>query len=380
MEELLHEDEIPVGKATDLRGKVFGRLTVLYRVKKTDSSRSAFWKCKCSCGNETIVRGQSLRSGATQSCGCYNREKCLGKKPVNFKDLTGMRFGNLTVIKEAPSNSSTKWECKCDCGNITIVFANNLLKGNHTTSCGCKKFSRYDDDLIGRVFNRLTVLEKSDKICATGSMWVCQCKCGNIITVSRNHLVTGHTNSCGCFRKDQTSLANSAKIPTGTHFGKLTVIKEAYKKNLQTYWECKCECGNVVYVPTAKLNSGHTQSCGCLSSQGELKISTIFNEKGIDFTTQQSFDSCRYEDSTRPPRFDFYVKNNYLIEYDGQQHFYPIDHFGGDKQFVIQQQRDEYKNQWCKENNIPLIRIPYTKLDTLCIEDLMLETTQFRVV
>lgn len=374
----MYEDEIPVGRAKDLRGKVFGKLTVLYRVK--NRGKVVFWKCKCSCGTIKEIAGQALTGGRTISCGCYNKEKCLGKKPANFKDLTGMRFGNLTVIKEAPSNSQTKWECLCDCGNTTVVFANNLLKGNHTTSCGCKKFSRYDEDLVGMVFNRLTVLEKSDKVCATGSMWKCQCECGNIVTVSRNHLVTGHTNSCGCFRDDQTSLANSAKIPVGTRFGKLTVIKEAYKMNLQTYWECKCDCGNTTYVPTAHLNNGHTQSCGCLSSQGELKISIIFNERNINFTTQQSFDSCRYENSERPPRFDFYVNNSYLIEYDGQQHFYPVDYFGGDEQFIIQQQRDEYKNQWCKNNNIPLIRIPYTKLDTLCIEDLMLETTQFRVV
>lgn len=374
----MFDDEIPIGRATDLRGKVFGRLTVLYRVQNRGSV--VFWKCKCSCGAIKEIAGQALKSGSTVSCGCYNKEKCLGKKPANFKDLTGMRFGNLTVIKEAPSNSQTKWECLCDCGNTTVVFANNLLKGNHTTSCGCKKFSRYDKDLVGMIFNRLTVLEKSDKVCATGSMWKCQCECGNIITVSRNHLVTGHTNSCGCFQKYQTSLANSEKIPTSTRFGKLIVIKEAYKKNLQTYWECKCDCGNTTYVSTAKLNSGHTQSCGCLSSQGELKISIIFNERNINFTTQQSFDSCRYENSKKPPRFDFYVNNSYLIEYDGQQHFYSIDHFGGDEQFIIQQQRDEYKNQWCKDNNIPLIRIPYTKLDTLCIEDLMLETTKFRVV
>ena len=76
--------------------------------------------------------------------------------------------------------------------------------------------------------------------------------------------------------------------------------------------------------------------------------------------------------------FDFLIENTYLIEYDGEQHYFGWSYDIED--LKIQQQRDEYKNQWCKDNNIPLIRIPYTKLDTLCIEDLMLETTQFRVV
>lgn len=257
-----------------------------------------------------------------------------------------------------------------------------LKKSSHTTSCGCKKFSRYNEDLAGVVFNRLTVLEKSEKVCATGSMWKCKCECGTIVEVSRNHLVTGHTQSCGCYQKDRASLTNSAQILPGTKFGKLTVIREAYKKHLMTFWECLCECGIITYVPTGHLNSGHTQSCGCLSSQGELKISLLLTCNDINFEKQKGFETCKYNTSDyRKPRFDFYLSNlNVLIEFDGQQHYEPVELFGGKEAFEIQKERDTYKNQWCRENNIPLIRIPYWKLDTLCIEDLMLETTKFRVV
>jgi hypothetical protein len=173
-----------------------------------------------------------------------------------------------------------------------------------------------------------------------------------------------------------------AKDIAGQKFGKLTTIEAMDKRDKfgNRVWRCKCECGGEAFVSTGNLTSGLVQSCGCLISKGEEQVRTLLNESNIYFTTQQSFDSCRYENSERSPRFDFYVNNSYLIEYDGQQHFYPVDYFGGDEQFIIQQQRDAYKNQWCKDNNIPLIRIPYTKLDTLCIEDLMLETTQFRVV
>ena len=80
--------------------------------------------------------------------------------------------------------------------------------------------------------------------------------------------------------------------------------------------------------------------------------------------------------------FDVYVikgnREQYLIEYDGRQHFEGWS--SSEENLKIQKERDNYKNQWCKENNIPLIRIPYTHLDNLCIEDLLLETTQFRVV
>lgn len=55
-------------------------------------------------------------------------------------DLTGERFGRLTVIKQTENDKpyGTKWLCKCDCGNEVIVFSNNLRRGN-TRSCGCLK-------------------------------------------------------------------------------------------------------------------------------------------------------------------------------------------------------------------------------------------------
>ena len=78
--------------------------------------------------------------------------------------------------------------------------------------------------------------------------------------------------------------------------------------------------------------------------------------------------------------FASYCKDNYLIEYDGIQHFYASGtDWNTEEKFQKTKEHDIYKNKWCKEHNIPLIRIPYTKLNTLCIEDLLLETTQFRV-
>ena len=80
-------------------------------------------------------------------------------------------------------------------------------------------------------------------------------------------------------------------------------------------------------------------------------------------------------------KFDFFVNNSYLIEYDGDIHFSDTKTRGwysSDYQNQIQQ-FDQLKNEWCKNNNIPLIRIPYTHLKELCIEDLLLETSQFIV-
>lgn len=93
------------------------------------------WHCLCDCGKEVDVKSSSLRSGATISCGCYTKER-IGK--INFKDLTGQKFGRLTVIKrsERKSNQAAYWLCQCDCGNITEVRSTALRNGQ-TQSCGC---------------------------------------------------------------------------------------------------------------------------------------------------------------------------------------------------------------------------------------------------
>ena len=164
----------------------------------------------------------------------------------------------------------------------------------------------------------------------------------------------------------------------GKIFGKLTVIEKTKKrtKNRNIIWKCQCDCGNICEVPTTHLNSGHTSSCGCLKqSKGEFFISTILSNNNIPFETKKSFNSCKIK---KPLYFDFYVNNTHLIEYDGIQHFkYKNDGWNTKEHFENLQQHDIYKNQWCKENNIPLIRIPYTHLNKICLYDLLLEKSKF---
>ena len=66
----------------DLTGQRFGRLVVIGRSEE----KRSYWNCKCECGNEIIVRGDSLRSGHTKSCGCYKDEMASKKFKEKWKD------------------------------------------------------------------------------------------------------------------------------------------------------------------------------------------------------------------------------------------------------------------------------------------------------
>lgn len=113
-------------------GQTFGRLTVLKEVQPRKSHRR--WLCRCTCGTEKIIEESHLKSGHTKSCGCYRREK-PGERRL---DLTGQRYGRLTVTgpAEGEERSGIYWNCICDCGKRRICHKENLRSGM-TRSCGC---------------------------------------------------------------------------------------------------------------------------------------------------------------------------------------------------------------------------------------------------
>lgn len=114
----------------NLEGMKFNRLTVIGPAG-TDGRQHRLWECKCDCGGTTFATTSDLRHGHKKSCGCL-------KRVSHAKDITGQRFGMLTVMKRAGTNKYRKalWKCKCDCGRTTVVSSVDLVTGN-TKSCGC---------------------------------------------------------------------------------------------------------------------------------------------------------------------------------------------------------------------------------------------------
>ena len=232
--------------------------------------------------------------------------------------------------------------------------------------------------MIGKTFGRLTVLEKAYTKKGKGAYYKCLCSCGNTVVVQGSMLRSKNTISCGCYAKERRQQYEDL---SGRRFGKLVVIKRApNKRGHDTRYLCRCDCGGIVETARGSLLSGETMSCGCIKSKGEWIIANILEENNIPFEKQKSFDDLRNL-VHGVPRFDFFIpEGNYLIEYDGEQHFMHTNLGWNDKEhFEKVRERDKLKNEYCKKNNIPLIRIPYTHQKDLCIDDLKLETTKFLV-
>jgi hypothetical protein len=102
------------------------------------------------------------------------------------------------------------------------------------------------------------------------------------------------------------------------------------------------------------------QGCpGCKESKGEKAIRVYLENNNIKFIPQYSYDNCRYINKLF---FDFYIPElNMLIEFDGKQHFEPIEwlYDQAESYFQLQIQKDQIKDRYCLDNNIKLVRISY---------------------
>lgn len=116
------------GERTETIGKAFGRWTVVARANERGYGR---YLCRCSCGSEVVRSIGTLRSGMSKGC-----TKCA-KRGLNFCDLTGLKFGKLTVVRRAANaGSTTNWICTCGCGVEKSIASRHLSSGK-TISCGC---------------------------------------------------------------------------------------------------------------------------------------------------------------------------------------------------------------------------------------------------
>lgn len=288
-------------------------------------------------------------------------------------NLLNQRFGKLVVLEETEKrkNGSVIWKCKCDCDNI-VYFSTKELRSDgliQCHQCGNKRQPKVNliDNIIGKKFNFLTVLQKTEKTKGGKILYKCLCDCGNYIQTDRTQLQNGNTKSCGCIR---------FKYKVGDIINNKQIIElnpniPQNKNKKRHYYKCKCLlCGNEYYTMGQSLQK--TTGCGCLKSIGEQNIQTILIENQVPFIKQYSFPNSSY-------RFDFAILNQQkkiirLIQFDGQQHYLTnVKQSGWNtlQRYQITYKHDIQKNKLALDLQIPLIRIPYWERYNITIEMLL---------
>ena len=300
-----------------------------------------------------------------QGHGC---EKCRRDKISNKLSKTHEQY--ILELKSSNPNIIPLEEYKG--ANIQILHKCLLddyewmaTPANMLYSCGCPKcsqrFRRTHEDYVLEVSIVNPDIEVIGNFNGLLIPILHKCKIHNIEWMANpDSILRGH----GCFECGNEKISIKNKKYHEQYIKDLK-IKNPYVISIDTYIDCytpilhKCLIHNIEWMVKP---SNVLQGCGCPQcneSKGERLTRQWLETHDIKYISQYRFDDCK-DINTLP--FDFYLPEyNCCIEYDGEQHYRPVDIFGGEDGFKIRVKHDNIKNEYCKNNNIKLIRIPYFK-------------------
>lgn len=295
----------------------------------------------------------------------YTLEKYIEK----IKDIHGDKY---EVVGEY-TNTRGRVKIKCDCGNVWEPYAHSLLNGFGCKRCGLKKrsenrrktqdeFEKEVFDLVGDEYTVIGEYTGSDN-----KIKFRHNKCGREYKVVPSSFISG--KRCNpCVRKD---LGYRRRKGAQDFIDQVWELVGNEYKVLTTDFELRSDkikikhtiCGYKYKVTPQKFLSGRRCPV-CRESAGEAQVRAYLEKEGYQFFSQYPFDDLYAE---KRLRFDFVVFDGdrvlFAVEYDGEQHYRPVEFWGGEKGFKRQKKRDELKNDYCLKKGIPLIRIPYNSKD-----------------
>lgn len=266
----------------------------------------------------------------------------------------------LLVLSEY-RNGRTKVNLKCQvCGYEFSATPGSLYMGHGCPSCAgnARKTTKQFIEEMNQINPNIQII---GKYVNNKYLIRVKCKtCGREWTPTPNSLLEhrGCQKCSGLMKKTQEEFIEQMRIKHPT----IKVVGN-YVNN-RTKVRCFCDVCEKYFdgTPHAMLDGGN--GCPlCTTSRGENKIKQWLNKHDFLYNQQYSFADCV---DVRVLPFDFYLpENNVAIEYDGVQHFKQNDYFGGQDSFNILIKHDKIKSNYCKDNNIKLIRIPYFEFDNI---------------
>ena len=331
--------------------------------KYIDANTPIYHKCII---HDTIWKMSPSNALKGQGCQLCRVERIKNKTRKTHDDYVvevAIKNPDVEVLGQYV-NSTTKILHKCKlCGREWLVVPYDILSGKGCRDCGIKRTSNANRKTHEQYMQDLYVINKNivvvENYINTDTPILHRCKiCGYEWSIKPNHTLSGH----GC---PICASKRNADLKRKSHE---EYVQELFSINpniepLETYisnptaimHRCKT-CGY-----EWKIDPNHTlrgQGCPeCNESHGEKEIAQWLQSNNILYIPQYKFNNCR---NKHPLPFDFYLpQHNMCIEYDGKQHFEPIEWFGGVENFRNQQQIDEIKNDYCKNNHIDLLRITY---------------------
>lgn len=326
-------------------------------------------KIKCrhnKCGYEWVVIPANFLNRGSRCPKCFGNIKKSNKEfKREIYDLVGYEYQFLDNY----INNSTKLPCKHNkCGHEWMITPLKFLQGRRCPQCAGNKQKtneEFVEEAYSLVGDEYEFLEEY-----TNALAKIKCKhnkCNYEWSVTPSAFLNNRTRCPKCFG---TRLKTQEQFEEDVY----ALVSNEYKvlgeyNGTTEYIEIKhSKCGYTYSVRASHFLYSASRCPLCSKSKGEEKVRLYLKKQNIKLIPQHSFDDCR---NKNPLPFDFYLPDHsVIIEYDGIQHYKPVDFAGkGDEwaieNFNYQQQNNNIKNQYCLNNNITLMRIPYWDFDNI---------------
>lgn len=333
-------------------------------------------RCRCKIdGYEWETKPNDLLNGH----GCA---KCGGTAKLTHEQFIQRLHqvnSNIQVLGTY-KNNRTKIKCKCKvCGHEWETIPSVLLLNHGCPKCGFKRTkesrTKTHTQFMDEFYEKNTHAQDIEIMTTyiNGDTKIkCKCKIdGYEWEATPNRLLNEH----GCPKCGGTGKLTHEEFinrfhKQNTHAHDIEILGTYI--NYQTKIKCRCKiCGHEWYTPALVLLMG--SGCPkCNTSKGEKRIAQYLDNIGIDYIYDKQYFKDLVGTGGRLLRPDFIIASLKIwIEYDGIQHYEPIDFTGKmsakevQQRFEYTQQNDQRKNQYAKDNNWTLIRIPFTEYDNI---------------
>lgn len=289
--------------------------------------------------------------------------KCVvDERRLTYENVKGyIESFNYVLVSDSYTSVHKKLTIKCPQNHTFNMTYANFQQGQRCPTCGVKVRSekaKYDYDEVKSCLGSEGYELLSDEYINVKEKLKLKCPQGHIWEVTLDSFNSG-SRCKHCY----------GNIKFDFEYVKEYIESFGYKLLSSTYLNCdskldlECPNGHKFRMSFYNFKNKNNRCSICSCSKGEDRICSILNRVKIRYKSQYKFKNCKFK-NVLP--FDFYLPNyNACIEYDGEQHFRPVERFGGLEGFIDTKIRDTIKNVYCKNNDITLIRIPYWEFDNI---------------
>ena len=300
---------------------------------------------------------------------------CNGKTRTSndfYSDVKRL-LPNVYIKENQYKDRNSRINCKClICGYNWVTSAESLLLGHGCWNCHINKVTgkikKTEQEYKEELYSAHPTIKLISKYNGSKDKIKCECQvCCNIWETNPHSLLN---LKYGCPKCANQNISLSKRITHEEYEQKLHIIMP-HIKPISKYvvsdekMEYCCTLHNKTYwqLPYEALSGKNGCPICKKQSNGENSVSKFLENNNIQYISQYRFDDCK---NIRTLPFDFYLPDyNTCIEYDGELHYKAVDYFGGDEALSNTQFRDDIKTQYCLNNNIRLIRIPYWEFNNI---------------